>query len=83
MNHSPRRLRPLRPQCTFFSPGVSFMHPTARSAFLASSSSRRGNTLVLVTAILVLLVIIATAFITRTQDGRKLATVQGLCLIHI
>ena len=53
------------------------MHPTARSAFLASSSSRRGNTLVLVTAILVLLVIIATAFITRTQDGRKLATVQG------
>ena len=53
------------------------MDPTARSAFLASPRSRRGNTLVLVTAILVLLVIIATAFITRTQDGRKLATVQG------
>jgi hypothetical protein len=39
-------------------------------------SSRRGNTLVLVTAILVLLVIIATAFITRTQEGRKLAKSQ-------
>ena len=40
------------------------------------ASSRRGNTLVLVTAILVLLVIIATAFITRTQEGRKLAKSQ-------
>ncbi|MED6306609.1 MAG: hypothetical protein VX563_01280, partial [Planctomycetota bacterium] len=44
---------------------------------IESPTTRRGNTLVLVTAILVLLVIIATAFITRTQDGRKLATVQG------
>lgn len=34
------------------------------------SSSRRGNTIVLVTGILVLLVIIATAYVTRTQAGR-------------
>ena len=53
------------------------MIDTASSLQSGSTPPRRGNTLVLVTAILVLLVIIATAFITRTQDGRKLATVQG------
>ena len=43
---------------------------------LPSSGSRRGNTLVLVTAILVLLVIIATAYITRAQGGRVIAAAQ-------
>ncbi len=38
--------------------------------------TRRGNTLVLVTAILVLLVIIATAYITRAQGGRVIAAAQ-------
>ena len=38
--------------------------------------SPRGNTLVLVTAILVLLVIIATAYITRAQGGRVIAAAQ-------
>ncbi|MCP4833708.1 MAG: hypothetical protein GY895_02995, partial [Phycisphaera sp.] len=38
--------------------------------------SPRGNTLVLVTVILVLLVIIAVAFISRTQSGRVIATAQ-------
>lgn len=37
---------------------------------------RRGNTLVLVIGILVLLVIIATAYVTRTQAGRLTATAQ-------
>lgn len=37
---------------------------------------RLGNTLVLVTAILVLLVIIATAFISRTQGGRSVTAAQ-------
>ena len=41
-----------------------------------STPIRRGNTIVLVTAILVLLVIIATAFISRTQAGRALAGAQ-------
>ncbi|MDG2031500.1 MAG: hypothetical protein P8J45_10910 [Phycisphaerales bacterium] len=39
-------------------------------------SPRRGNTLVLVTAILVLLVIIATAFISRTVGGRSVTAAQ-------
>lgn len=39
-------------------------------------SPRRGNTLILVTAILVLLVIIATAFISRAQGGRVIASAQ-------
>ena len=38
--------------------------------------ARRGNTLVLVTAILVLLVIIATAFISRTQGTRTVTSAQ-------
>ena len=38
--------------------------------------ARRGNTLVLVTAILVLLVIIATAYISRAQGGRVIAAAQ-------
>ncbi|MBL9149143.1 MAG: hypothetical protein JNM94_10670 [Phycisphaerae bacterium] len=37
---------------------------------------RRGNTLVLVTAILVLLVIVAVAFISRTQAGRQVSAAQ-------
>lgn len=38
--------------------------------------SRRGNTLVLVTAILVLLVILATAFLVRSQSSRAQAAAQ-------
>ncbi|RPG14589.1 MAG: hypothetical protein CBB69_011520 [Phycisphaera sp. TMED9] len=57
------------------------MH-TNQSVFGTVTSSmprhraRRGNTLVLVTAILVLLVIIATAYITRAQGGRVIAAAQ-------
>ena len=40
------------------------------------TAARRGNTLVLVTAILVLLVIIATAFLVRSQSGRAQAAAQ-------
>ena len=47
-----------------------------RLAALPASADRRGNTLVLVTAILVLLVIIATAYISRTQGGRVIAAAQ-------
>jgi uncharacterized membrane protein len=39
-------------------------------------AAARGNTLVLVTAILVLLVIIATAFLVRAQSGRAQAAAQ-------
>ncbi|MCP4837454.1 MAG: hypothetical protein GY895_22130, partial [Phycisphaera sp.] len=54
---------------------------TRTSSFFSRSSSRprnadRGNTLVLVTVILVLLVIIAVAFISRTQGGRVIASAQ-------
>ncbi|MHC4834181.1 MAG: hypothetical protein ACYTFH_09900, partial [Planctomycetota bacterium] len=42
----------------------------------ASRAQRRGNTLVLVTAILVLLVIVATAYISRTRVGRATAAAQ-------
>ena len=45
---------------------------------VGSHRTRRGNTLVLVTAILVLLVIIATAFISRTQGTR---TVTSACSV--
>ena len=48
-----------------------------KSSPLSSSISapeRRGNTIVLVTGILVLLVIIATAYVSRTQAGRTTAT---------
>lgn len=41
-----------------------------------SSALRRGNTIVLVIGILVLLVIIATAFVVRTQAGRQTAGAQ-------
>ncbi|MFM1831794.1 MAG: hypothetical protein RLZZ461_110, partial [Planctomycetota bacterium] len=51
------------------------MTPTT-SRHRRSSTDRRGNTLVLVTAILVLLVIIATAYISRTQGGRVIAAAQ-------
>ena len=37
---------------------------------------RRGNTIVLVTAILVLLVIIATAFVSRTRAVRQTSAAQ-------
>lgn len=40
------------------------------------TAALRGNTLVLVTAILVLLVIIATAFLVRSQSGRAQAAAQ-------
>ena len=40
---------------------------------LSASVARRGNTIVLVTGILVLLVIIATAYVTRTQSARYTA----------
>ena len=46
------------------------------SAFHSRRADRRGNTLVLVTAILVLLVIIATAYISRAQGGRVIAAAQ-------
>ncbi len=51
------------------------MTPTT-SRHRHSFANRRGNTLVLVTAILVLLVIIATAYISRTQGGRVIAAAQ-------
>jgi len=40
------------------------------SKIVFAAHKRRGNTIVLVTGILVLLVIIATAYVTRTQAGR-------------
>lgn len=43
---------------------------------------RRGNTIVLVTGILVLLVIIATGYITRTQSGRVTAPAQQRAELH-
>ena len=46
------------------------------SAFHSRRADRRGNTLVLVTAILVLLVIIATAYISRAQGGRVIAAAE-------
>ena len=39
-------------------------------------TARRANTLVLVTAILVLLVILATAFLVRSQSGRAQAAAE-------
>ena len=41
-----------------------------------STSIRRGNALILVVGILVLLVLVATAFITRTQSGRFVISAQ-------
>lgn len=37
------------------------------------AQARRGNTIVLVTAILVLLAVVATAFVSRTQASRVAA----------
>ncbi len=55
------------------------IHPTsAPRPHLAGRSGRRGNTLVLVTAILVLLAIVAVAYLTRTQAGRATAAAQQL-----
>ena len=42
----------------------------------ANARARRGNTIVLVTAILVLLVIIATAFVGRTRATRQISAAQ-------
>ncbi|MBI1303102.1 MAG: hypothetical protein GC172_04880 [Phycisphaera sp.] len=42
----------------------------------SSNRTRRGNTIVLVTAILVLLVIIATAFVGRTRAVRQISAAQ-------
>ncbi|MFM7051919.1 MAG: hypothetical protein ACKOYN_07295, partial [Planctomycetota bacterium] len=47
-------------------------HPT----HAMHQTARRGNTIVLVTAILVLLVIIATAFISRTRAVRQVSAAQ-------
>ena len=52
------------------------LRPAFRPARRMDRNRRRGNTLVLVTAILVLLVIIATAYITRAQGGRVIAAAQ-------
>ena len=46
-------------------------HPSHLSFAIPRIIQRRGNSMVLVAALLVLLVIIATAFIARTQTGRK------------
>lgn len=52
-----------------------FEHSRGQVHFSARemSGARRGNTIVLVTGILVLLVIIATAYVTRTQSARYTA----------
>ncbi|MEE8154036.1 MAG: hypothetical protein V3T53_03635 [Phycisphaerales bacterium] len=52
------------------------MRRNARSPRPEVLAPRRGNSIVLVMAILVLLVIIATAFITRTHAGRLTASVM-------
>ena len=46
----------------------------------AERARRRGNTIVLVTGILVLLVIIATAYVTRTQAGRTTASAKTIAM---
>jgi hypothetical protein len=43
---------------------------------IANASARRGNTIVLVTSILVLLVIVATAFVGRTRAVRQISAAQ-------
>ncbi|MEY4832228.1 MAG: hypothetical protein RL527_441 [Planctomycetota bacterium] len=49
----------------------------ARSARRAAAAGwRRANVMIMVTALLVLLVIIASAFLTRTQAGRQIASAQ-------
>jgi hypothetical protein len=47
-----------------------------RTAPYAGRGGRRGNVMIMVTALLVLLVIIASAFLTRTQAGRQIASAQ-------
>ena len=46
------------------------------SRFARRTEHARGNTMILVTAILVLLVIIAVAFLSRTQAGRQVSAAQ-------
>ncbi|MDI9411714.1 MAG: hypothetical protein QM519_09310, partial [Bacteroidia bacterium] len=49
----------------------------ARSTRRAAAAGwRRANVMIMVTALLVLLVIIASAFLTRTQAGRQIASAQ-------
>jgi hypothetical protein len=47
-----------------------------RSRLPLRSHARRANVMILVTSLLVLLVIIASAFLTRTQAGRQIAGAQ-------
>ncbi len=49
---------------------------TQTPRFRHPSTVRRANVMVMVTALLVLLVIIASAFLTRTQAGRQIAAAQ-------
>jgi hypothetical protein len=58
---------------------VMQVQPHRTSGLLRATSlgaRHRGNSLILVTAILVLLVIVATAFISRTQAGRQVSSAQ-------
>src|SRR5262249_45084978 len=52
---------------------VSCLRSSMSARPMQCNARRRGNTIVLITGILVLLVIIATAYITRTQAGRTTA----------
>lgn len=49
-----------------------------RNRFSQRSSARRGSTMILVVAMLVLLLIVATAFVGRAQSSRFLASAQQL-----
>ncbi|MFO0829714.1 MAG: hypothetical protein U0572_16355 [Phycisphaerales bacterium] len=57
---------------------VPSSHSTPRTSVRLRplARTRRGNSLVLVTAILVLLVIVAVAFISRAQAGRQISAAQ-------
>ncbi|MDA1105044.1 MAG: hypothetical protein O2855_00415 [Planctomycetota bacterium] len=54
------------------------MNCVPTTALPRSAAMSRGNTLVLVTAILVLLAIVAVAYLSRTQAGRSTAAAQQL-----
>ena len=57
------------------------MSKSARSQF-TRSCKRRGNALILVAGVLVLLVIIATVFLSRTRTLRELGTAQRQGAFH-
>ena len=57
------------------------MSKSARSQFIRSCN-RRGNALILVAGVLVLLVIIATVFLSRTRTLRELGTAQRQGAFH-